>query len=414
MTATLLPLRRPTPPSIDQRGARTRHEPQLSQLPNLSGSGEAPSPSRNLRNLASAACAILLLSIAFLAPTVTAAAPRLVIIDDDVIGMNGAPALLLQAPDVRVLGITTTSGSVWRDTATAHALRTVEIVDARVPVIPGAVYPLINNEARTRAWEGLHGRLIYKGPWTGDWAEDTLQSKPPSHPPEVVPDLREGNPTTRPSAEIAAAWLVRMAREHPHEITLIATGPMTNIAIAQSLDPSFAANIRELVYMGGSLAPRQRLATRSAAEFAREFVNTPRREFNIRWDPEAARIVAHAPFAKVTMVPVDPSTGTEWTAEFIAALPKTPLTAALARSIEAGFPMWDELAAMVWLHPEIVTEQERLYIDFETDGGASYGDTLSWTAAYRPKLGEREQTVIRSVDRAMLEAAMRALYARRP
>ena len=43
-----------------------------------------------------------------------APAKRLVIIDDDVVGLNGAPVLLLQAPDVEVLGITTTSGSVWR------------------------------------------------------------------------------------------------------------------------------------------------------------------------------------------------------------------------------------------------------------------------------------------------------------
>jgi purine nucleosidase len=345
------------------------------------------------------------------------AAPRKVIVDDDVIGLNGVPALLLQAPDVEVLAITTTSGSVWRDTATAHALRTLEIVGrSDVPVVPGAVYPLLNSEARTRAWEGMHGKLVYKGPWTGDWHEDTIQSKPPSHPPEEVPPLREGNPTTKPSAEIAAAYLVRMAKSYPGEITLIATGPMTNIAIAQSLDPSFARNIKELVYMGGSLGPQQRLGSVSAAQFAREFVNSPRREFNVRWDPEAARIVAHAPWRKITMIPVDPSTGTEWTAAYIAAIAsaKTPLTDALARSIEPGFPMWDELAAMVWLDPTIVTDAQPLYVDFETDGGAGYGDTLSWSEAYRPKLGEQVQTVVRAVDRVRLEAAMKALYQRQP
>ncbi|WP_416366279.1 nucleoside hydrolase [Sphingomonas aurantiaca] len=92
---------------------------------------------------------------------------RLVLIDDDVVGLSGAPALLLQAPDVEVLGITTTSGSVWRDTATAYALRTVEIVGRTdVPVVPGATYPLLNNEAATARWEALYGRLEFKGPWT--------------------------------------------------------------------------------------------------------------------------------------------------------------------------------------------------------------------------------------------------------
>ena len=59
-------------------------------------------------------------------PAAPATPKRLVIVDDDMIGLNGVPLLLLQSPDVEVLGITTTSGSVWRDTATAYALRTLE------------------------------------------------------------------------------------------------------------------------------------------------------------------------------------------------------------------------------------------------------------------------------------------------
>lgn len=358
--------------------------------------------------------AALLLSAA---PGIAAApAPkRLVLIDDDVIGLNGVPALMLQAPDVQVLGITTTSGSVWRDTATAYALRTLEIMHRTdVPVVPGAVLPLLNSREATKRWEGLYGRLVFKGPWTDYWPDGTLQPHPGADAPDQVPPLPIGNPATRPSGETAAAFLVRMVRAHPGEITLFATGPMTNIAIAQSLDPGFAANVKELIYMGGSLVPQQRLASRSAAEFAREFVNTPRREFNIRWDPEAARIVAHAPWRRIVMVPVDPSTGTEWTREFLASLTNaTPLTTMFGKALEPGFPMWDEIAAMVWLTPEIVTASETLYIDFDTSQTAGYGDTLSWTAAYRPGLGEQAQTVIRSIDRARMEAAMRALY-RRP
>jgi len=347
---------------------------------------------------------------------VATAAPRKVIIDDDVIGFNGAPVLLLQAPDVEVLGITTGSGSVWRDTATAHALRTLEILGrSDVPVHPGSVFPLINSQEQVKRWEGMYGRLVYKGPWTDYWPEGTVQTAPPNHAPDHVPTLPEGNPTTKAQAEHAALFLIRKAREFPGEITLVATGPMTNIALAQSLDPGFAANVKEIVYMGGSLNPQQRLGSVSAEQFAREYVNSPRREFNIRWDPEAARIMAHAPWRKITMIPVDPSTGTEWTREFLdgtVKAAKTPLTAGLAKHLEPGFPMWDELAAMVWLHPEIVTRQDMLYVDFETGMTSAYGDTLSWSAEYRPKLGEQAQTVVREIDRAKLEAAMRALYVR--
>lgn len=372
-----------------------------------------PTPRRRLATWLHAAALALAAPLAGMAPA--AAAPRLVLIDDDVIGLNGVPALLLQAPGVQVLGITTTSGSVWRDTATAYALRTLEIMHRTdVPVVPGAVLPLLNSQEATKRWEGMHGRLVYKGPWTDYWPDGTLQSHPGKPDPTLVPPLPIGNPTTEPSAEIAAAFLVRMVKAHPGEITLIATGPMTNIAIAQSLDPAFAANVKELVYMGGSLLPRQALTSRSAAEFAREFVNTPRREFNIRWDPEAARIVAHAPWRRITMIPVDPSTNTEWTRAYLDSLgDATPLTTMFRTGLEPGFPMWDEIAVMAWLMPEIVTQRDTLYIDFDTSQTAGYGDTLSWTAAYRPGLGEQAQTVVRAIDRPKMEAAMRALY-RRP
>ncbi|MCW3835592.1 nucleoside hydrolase [Sphingomonas canadensis] len=340
---------------------------------------------------------------------------RLVLIDDDVIGLNGVPALLLQVPDVEVLGITTTSGSVWRDTATAHALRTLELTGKpNVPVVPGAVYPLLNSREQVIRWEGMYGRLVFKGPWTDYWPGDTIQEHPGVTDPADVPDLSYGNPSIKASDEIAALFLIRMARRYPGQVTLFATGPMTNIALALSLDPEFARNIKELVYMGGSLNPRQHLSNPSADQFAREFVNSPRREFNIRWDPEAARIMAHAPWRRITMIPVDPSTGTQWTRGFLDSLGSAPnpLTGALARSIAVGFPMWDELAAMVWLEPGIVTKRDTLYVDFETSMTAGYGDTLSWTEAYRPKLGEQAQDVVLEVDRERMEAAMRALYTR--
>lgn len=358
---------------------------------------------------------VLLLALAAPAAARDVPARRLVLIDDDVIGLNGVPILMLQSPDVDVLGITTTSGSVWRDTATAYALRTLEILHRTdIPVVPGATYPLLNSQVATTAWEAHYGRLGYKGPWTDYWPGNTVQPNPGAPQPTVVPKLPTGNPTTKPSTEIAAAFLVRMVRAHPHQITLFATGPMTNIAIAQSLDPGFAENLKALVYMGGSLNPQQTLDTVSAREFAREFAQAPRREFNIRWDPEAAKIVAHAPFPLVTMVPVDPSTGTQWTREFLTSLApaRTPLTDMLQTALEPGYPMWDEIAAMVWLDPTIVTRSDTLYVDFETSQTAAYGDTLSWTEAYRPHLGERAQTVIQSIDRARMEAAMRALYMR--
>jgi hypothetical protein len=95
--------------------------------------------------------------------------------------------------------------------------------------------------------------------------------------------------------------------------------------------------------------------------------------------------MAHGAWPKVTMVPIDPSTGTQWTRGFLASLRSahTALTDTLQTGLEPGFPMWDEIAAMVWLQPAIVTRAETLYIDFDTNQTAGYGDTLSWHEAYR-------------------------------
>jgi len=245
------------------------------------------------------------------------------------------------------------------------------------------------------------------------WVEPTEQSLPQYHAPEVVPNLPQGNPTTRPSAEIAALFMIRKVHEFPGEVSIVATGPLTNLALAQRLDPQFASLAKELVYMGGSLNPQQHRSGTVAAQFAREFVNSPRREFNIHFDPEAASIVFRAPWKKIVMVPVDPATDTEMTAELVRRLSSgdTPL-AALIR-MEQGFPLWDQIAAAVWLDPSLIKDAARLYVDVDTTFGPEYGDTISWSPGYQPDLDEQLQTVVRTVDVPRLEAMMASLLSGR-
>jgi purine nucleosidase len=150
------------------------------------------------------------------------------------------------------------------------------------------------------------------------------------------------------------------------------------------------------------------LRNTSADEFAREYVNTPRREFNIRFDPEAASIVFHSPWKKLTLVPVDPATATQLSVDLRARLAHvaSPAVAKFIGNMEPGFPLWDELAAGVWLDPTIVTGKETLFVDANTQFGAGYGDLLSWDEGYQPKLGEQQAEVVRTVDPARLEALM--------
>ncbi|MDQ8186781.1 hypothetical protein [Pelagicoccus sp. SDUM812002] len=64
----------------------------------------------------------------------------------------------------------------------------------------------------------------------------------------------------------------------------------------------------------------------------------------------------------------------------------------------AGFPLWDEISAGVWLDPDIVNHQENLFVDYNTNFSPSYGDTLSWRPGYEPGLGERPGLIIASKD----------------
>ena len=347
----------------------------------------------------------LVLAFAGLSGAHAAEPRRQVVIDDE--GFALMHLMLLEDPRVEVLGITTVSGNVWANRATAMVLRGLELTGHEgVPVAEGATFPLLNSEARTERWEALYGKLVWKGAFMKQWAEPTAQSAPEHHGPFDPVDLPWGNPKLKPLPEAAALFLIRTVRAHPHAVTIVACGPLTNLALAQWLDPEFAGLVKELVIMGGSLAPRQALDNRSAADFAREFVNTPRREFNIRFDPEAASMTAHAPWPKVTIIPADPSTATQLVPALVVRLAKAsrPPVAAMIRRMEPGFPMWDEIAAAVWLDPSLVTKSERLWYDFDVQFGPGYGDMLTWHDAYRPGLDEGRADVVISVDVPRMEA----------
>ena len=332
---------------------------------------------------------------------------RKVIIDDDSFSLMHL--MLLGADDVEVLGIASVTGNSWSGRIVPHVLRGLELIDRpNIPVVKGATYPLLNTEAQTKLWEALYGRLTWKGVWMKEWVEPTIQSLPEHYEVDAPVDVSWGNPTIQADLRIAANFLIEMVRTYPGEISIIAGGPLTNLALAQRLDPEFASLAKELVYMGASFNPQQVINNQAATDFAREFANSPRREFNVRLDPEAASITSRSPWPKITIIPVDPSTGTQLTAELLnrAAQAAPKEMGKVLTSWEPGFPLWDEIAAAVWLDPSLIVEKERLYVDYNTQFGPSYGDTLSWREHYQPNLGEQPATVIRKVDRLGLEALL--------
>ena len=171
-----------------------------------------------------------------------------------------------------------------------------------------------------------------------------------------------------------------MVHKYPHEVTIYAGGPLTNLAQAISLDPKFPELAQELVVMGGSIAPVEPMS----------WAQANRREFNFWWDPEAVHIVLRAPWAKITVTTVDISVKTRMTKDMIEQIAKagTPAAKYIGKWADEEY-LWDELAAAAWLDPSIITKEETLYMDIDISHTAGYGNTLVWVPGNQPGLGER-------------------------
>ena len=322
-----------------------------------------------------------LCTLLLLAATAAAQPKRMVLIDQDGSGPGGsnqmAMMLLLQSPNVEVLGITMVSGNAWEPEEVAHTLRMLELIHRpSVPVVPGAVFPLVRTEEEMNLDQQLYGTNPWYGAW-GDLAAHT--SGQPHHPPFEVPVLAEGQPTLKPSTEDAPHFLIRQVRAHPHQVTIYAGGPLTNIALALSIDPEFAALTQGIVIMGGSLAP-----VTSDPEFA----TNPRHEFNFWFDPEAAHITLRAHWPRIDLTTVDISLKTGFTKAMLTDIAASGQPAAkyLAQYTTDFYYLWDELAAAAWLDPAIITVQQKLYVDVDLTRGPNYGNTLTWSAASKPRL----------------------------
>ena len=343
------------------------------------------------------AALLALLLAAASAPVHAADARRQVIIDQDMFGPGGSNMnsvlMLLQAPDVDVLGIVVSSGDGWRDDEIAQTLRMLELVGRpEVPVFAGAVFPLLNSATRMKGWEQRHGPLVWKGAWTESFGG---QPRAAYHAdPFLVPPPAAGAPALKAQAESGIAFMIRAVHRDPGRVTLWVGGAMTDLALAARQDPGFAAATRELVFMGGSFNP---VAADNA--FAEEYVHSPRREFNMLWDAEAASAVLHEAWPRVLQIPVDPTTRTFFSKALYAEIGRAagPVAAYVARFGE-GFPMWDELTAAVWLDPSLVKRSQKMLEDVATGDGADYGSTLSWPLGRGPGRGEREVEVVQDVD----------------
>jgi purine nucleosidase len=292
------------------------------------------------------------------ANTLAQAAPRRVIIDTDP-GTDDAMAIILalNSPEFKVEALTVVPGNVDSQQGLENALKIVSLAGrCDVVVARGAHHPLNQKLITAQFWHGKNGLADVELPPSKCKAD-----------PRFGPDL-----------------IIEMIHKYPHEITLIPVGPLTNIALAVSKDPSIASLVKDIVIMGGSI-------TGGNVDGAAEA--------NIYNDPEAAQIVFNAGWI-VTMVGSDVGERTLITRKYLADLqsshgPQSDFIARIAefylnRSEKSGYSgaaMYDPLAVGIALDPTLGTLKE-MHVDVETKGEFTRGETVA------NRMGSNENNIL--------------------
>lgn len=170
-------------------------------------------------------------------------------------GVDDALALLMAYahPGTTVEALTITAGNVGLEHTLRNALNVVDLVGAETPVYAGARDPLVR-PAEDAAF--VHGH-------------------------DGFGDVGFPASTRAPEGEHAAAAMVRLANRYPGQLTFVMLGPLTNLALALTLDPDLPKRVSRLVIMGGAVNGRGNVSRATS-------------EFNIHFDPEAAAVVFHA------------------------------------------------------------------------------------------------------------------------
>ncbi len=277
--------------------------------------------------------------------------PRIVIDTDP--GVDDAQAIILALchPETQIEAITTVAGNVPLDKTTGNALKVLELFGRDIPVFAGCPGPIIRRQVDTSQVHGADG--------LGDG----------------------GYPDAQRSAEKehAVQALIRLSRENPSDLTLVAIGPLTNIAVATLLDPELPDRYQRLVVMGGAIRSMGNTTNLSA-------------EFNVYFDPEAAAVVFNA-WNEFTLVSWETTVAHPLSHQQIESLGSYDTvgseffrrtTAGALRFIQRklGRPVLftaDSLAMAAAVEPEIVTASERHFVEVELAGAHTRGQTtVDW------------------------------------
>ena len=281
----------------------------------------------------------------------TCMASTSVILDTDcgVFGDDGAALVMLlnSRREIKLEGITTVSGNVWSRESYGYVRAILSAAGRRVPVYLGAEMPL----AHAPEMVALEGKIAFTGAFA---------------------TRRTASPL--PAGRSAVEYLIDAISRRPG-ITVLAIGPLTNLAMALRLRPDLEERIGRLVIMGGTVHVP---GNASAAA-----------EFNFWFDPEAAGIVLRSGIREKVLFGLDICNRAKVTRSHFDQIVrrKTPLTAMYRDDFGNRYPgflknpdatsfLWDELAAAWLIDPGFVTQSEESWLDVETAFGPRYGAVI--------------------------------------
>lgn len=254
---------------------------------------------------------------------------------------NAAIAMLVRSGKFKIAGITVVAGNVWANEGLRNARATLNMMDVEdVPVHLGAQQPLRHT------------------------AEMAQKEKPLEFAGAF--DLRR----PRAEKETAVDFLIETLEKQP--MTVLAIGPLTNIAQALQKKPSIAGRIKQLVIMGGAVrVPGNSNKTA---------------EFNFWFDPEAARQVLESAIPRKVLVGLDVCNQVAYGKDVFDAIVtgKAPFRHIFREQFGYGFPgflkdpkakayLWDELVAAYLIDPSVFTKSEELALSVDETFGERYG-----------------------------------------
>ena len=293
--------------------------------------------------------------------------PKRILMDVDT-GVDDALAIILahRSPRAQVVAIGTVTGNTSATQAATNTLKTLDALGAQTPVAVGAMQAMARGPFPPEDVHGLDG----------------------------LGDANLPAPSGAPTGEHAVDQLLRLVHERPGELSLYASGPLTNLGLALQRDPELPRLVKEVMVMGGAIVAAGN--------------STPTAEANIYHDPEAANLVFAADWP-MTLVALDVTMRALLLKDELATLRASdrPLARFTMRILppylklysqrfgSEAVTMHDPLAMALLLDPSLALERLRLDTRVETAGELTVGMTV---ADRRPLIGPGYEQPIHPLD----------------